>query len=253
MSALVLAACGGGDTVEVGADEPLLQIASEGGFAPVEVILNNGPRYTLMGDGRLVFQGFQTLQYPGPLLTPHFVAQLNDNQMNAVLAMIEDIGLPDIEDETDDSAAAFVADATTEVIVYWDGAGEHRLAVYALGIEPDPTARNAAFLELIETLDEFTAGTDAVPHGADRVRVVAGPGQIDPEFEDVRPWPLDDSDLDEWETLPNGWHCQEFGPEVVEIFETATQATTWEHPDGSSDSVKLLVRSLHPGESVCPG
>ena len=252
---LVLAACADGadgESTEVGANEPLVQITSEGGFVPVEVILNNGPRYTLLGDGRLIFQGFQTLQYPAPLLTPHFVAQLDDNQMNAVLAMVEDIGLPDIDNETDDSAADFVADATTEVIRYWDGAGEHRLAVYALGIEPEPTGRDAAFLELIETLDEFTAQTEAEPYAGERARIVTGPGQVDPEFEDIRPWPVDDTDLTQWETLPNGWQCQVFEPVVLDGFQTATQATTWEHPDGSSDLLKLLVRPLHPGEPDCP-
>lgn len=253
--ALVLAACGGGgdgDSVAVGPDEALLQISSEGGFVPVEVALGNGPRYTLLGDGRLIFSGAQTLEYPGRLLPPYFVAQLDDNQMNAILAMVEDIGLPDIEDETDDSAADFVADASTEVIRYWDETGEHRLAVYALGIEQDPTERNAAFLELIETLDAFTAQVDAQPYEAERVRIVAGPGQADLEFEDVRPWPLEDTDLGQWQSLPNGWQCQVFGPEVLDTFETATQATTWENPGGSSDSIKLLVRPLHPGEPDCP-
>lgn len=253
---LLFAACGGGNgdngMVDVEPDEPLLQITSEGGFAPVEVVLNTGPRYTILGDGSLIFSGVQTLEYPGRLLPPYFVAQLEDNQLNAVLVMVEDIGLPEIEDEDDNSAANFVADATTEVIRYWDENGEHRLAVYALGIEPEPTERNAAFLGLIETLDAFTAQTDAEPYEAERVRIVTGPGQVDPEFEDVRPWPLDDTDLGQWQTLPNGWQCQVFGPEVLADFETATQATTWEHPDGSSAPVKLLVRPLHPGEPDCP-
>lgn len=251
--ALVLAACGGeSDLVEVEPDEPLLQITFEGGFAPVEVVLNSGPRYTLLGDGSLIFSGVQTLEYPGSLLPPYFVAQLDGNQMNAVLAMVDDIGLPEIEDETDDSAAAFVADATTEVIRYWDDAGEHRLAVYALGIEPEPDERNAAFLELIETFDRFSAQADAEPYQAERIRVVAGPGTVDPQFEDVRPWPLPDTDLSEWETLPNGWQCGVLDSSVLDPFETATQATTWEQPDGSSDPLQLLVRPLHPGEPDCP-
>lgn len=255
MFALVLAACGGSDgeeTIDVGADDPLLQITSEGGFVPVEVSLGSGPRYTLLGDGRLIFSGAQTLEYPGPLLPPYFVAQLNETQLRAVLAMVEDIGLPEIEDEIDDSAAQFVADATTEVVRYWDDAGEHRLAVYALGIEPEPTEQNAAFLELIETFDRFTGQADAEPYAAERARIIAGPGSVDPQFEDVRSWPLADTDLTAWETLPNGWQCHVFEPAVLDAFETATQATTWESPDGSTDPIKLLVRPLHPGEPDCP-
>lgn len=251
---LVVAACGAADdAIEVGANEPLLQIWSEGGFVPVEVSLNNGPRYTLLGDGTLIFPGVRTLEYPGRLVPPHFTAQLDDNQMRALLAMVEDIGLPAIEDETDDSAANFVADAPTEVVTYWDMSGEHRLAVYALGIEEDPSSRNAAFLELIETLDRFTAQADAAGFEAERVRIVAGPGgQVDPQFEDLRPWPLADTDLSDWATLPNGWKCRVSEASTLDIFATATQATKWEHPDGSSDPITLLVRPLHPGEPDCP-
>lgn len=250
----VLAACGGDDSGGVGreADEPVIQITSEGGFVPVEFALSNPPRYTVLGDGRLIFQGFQTLEYPGRLVPPSMVATLSESQLNALLAMVEDIGLPEIDDELDDEAMAMVADASTEVITYWDETGEHRLAVYALGIEDSPSERNAAFLELIETLDRFTAETSAEAYESERIRVVAGLGFTDPEFEDVRPWPLDTTDLSTWEELANGWHCTTIDGAMPEVFQDATQATTWEHPDGTSDPMTLLVRYLHPGEPDCP-
>jgi len=250
---IVVAACGGnGDGVAVGDDEAVLQITSEGGFAPVELALANGPRYTLLGDGRLIFQGFITMEYPGPLVPPFMVATLDSNQMNAVLAMVEDIGLPDIDDETDDEATDMVADATTEVVTFWDENGSHRLAVYALGIEESPSERNQAFLELVQTFDQFTAEAPAEPYVADQLRVVVGPGMVDPQFEDVRPWPLPDTDFSDWETLPNGWHCRVVDGPVPADLEGATQATTWEHPDGSSEPLLLLVRPLLPGEPECP-
>lgn len=252
--ALILAACGGGDGtgVEVESDEPVIQIISEGGFVPVEVALNTGPRYTVLGDGRLIYQGFQTLEYPGRLVPPYMVARLDGNQMNALLAMVEDIGLPEITEERDDANMDVVADASTETVVYRDGAGEHRLSVYALGLEETPSDRNAAFLELIETLDRFTAEAPAEPYQAERVRVVAGTGSVDPGFEDVREWPLESSDLSSWEALPNDWRCTTLDGPVPEVFEGATQATTWEHPDGTSEPLMLLVRPLHPGEPDCP-
>jgi hypothetical protein len=253
---LVLAACGGGDddAESRGSDETVLQITSEGGFVPVEFMLNNGPRYTLLGDGRLIFQGVQTMQFPGPLLPPYLVAQLDDSQMTAVLAMVERIGLPDIADETDDSATAMVADASTDVITFWDAAGTHRYAVYALGLEESPTERNEAFLELIQTFDQFTAETESEPYTAEQVRIIAGPGTVDPAFEDVRSWPLDDS-WEEWSELPNTWACRAFDSEVLESFGDANQATTWEAPEDSfafPAPVQLLVRPLLPGEPGCP-
>lgn len=252
---LVLAACGvpAGESPDgVGEDEPLLQILSEGGFAPVEVILNVAPRYTLLGDGRLIHPGFQTLEYPGRLVPPYLVAQLDDTQVDEILDLVERMGLEDIDDETDDSAMDMVADATTEVIRFWDDQGEHRLAVYALGIQDSPSDRDAAFLELIGTIDGFLVEADAEPYEPDRVRVIAGPDTTDPEFEDVRPWPLEDTDLSAWTELANGWQCEVFDGSVLAGFADATQATTWESPDGTGEPIQLLVRGLHPGEPGCP-
>lgn len=250
--AVVVAACGvnGGSAVEVEDDEPVLQIVSEGGFAPVEVVLNTGPRYTLLGDGRLITQGVQTLEYPGRLVPPYMVGSIDEGQMSEVIELVEEIGLPTIDDETDDSAGEMVADATTEVVTYWDDSGEHRLAVYALGIEDSPSERNAAFLELIGTLDGFAAETSAEPYEPERVRIVAGPGTVNPDFEDIREWPLESSDLSSWQELPNGWHCTVMDESVLETFDDATQATVWEHPEDGE--TKLLVRPLHPGEPDCP-
>lgn len=249
---LVMAACGGGGSVGVGDDQAVLQIVSEGGFLPVEIALNNGPRYTLLGDGSLIYQGAQTLEYPGRLVPPYLVATVDDNQKNAILAMVEDIGLPDIDDELDDTAMNTVADAATEVITYWDDNGEHSYGVYALGLEESPSERNAAFLELIETLDRFISEAPGEPYQADRVRIVAGQSLVDPEFEDIRPWPMEETDLTAWETLPNGWQCTVIDGPVPDVFADATQTTTWEHPDGMSDPLLLLVRPLHPDEPDCP-
>jgi hypothetical protein len=251
--ALVAAACGGvGGSGDVSDDDPVLQIVSEGGFLPIEVALNSGPRYTLLGDGSLIFQGFQTLEYPGRLVPPYMVATLNDNQVNSILAMVEDIGLSEIDEEIDDSASDFVADASTEVITYWDDAGEHRYGVYALGVEESPSDRNVAFLELTQTLDQFVGQAEAEPYVPERVRIITGEAYVDPEFEDIRSWPLEGSDPADWEALANGWACTAIDGPVPDVFDSATQATTWEHPDPNSDPVQLLVRPLHPGEPDCP-
>jgi hypothetical protein len=207
----------------------------------------------LLGDGTLIFPGITTLEFPGALIPPYSKAQLSSSQMNAIMAMVDDMGLAGIVDETDDSAANFVADASTEIMSFWDAEGEHRYAVYALGIEEAPSDRNRVFLELIATIDEFTAQTSAVPFEAERIRVVAGPGSPNPDFPDMRPWPLDE-DWDVWTELPNGWSCRVFDSSVLTAFDGATQATTWEVPDGGPDftPANLLVRPLHPGETDCP-
>jgi hypothetical protein len=86
------------------------------------------------------------------------------------------------------------------------------------------------------------------------VQVIAGSGFVDPEFADVRNWPLDNTDFSDWETLPNGWMCTTYGPEILDTFADASQTTQWTHPDPMMDApaFTLLVRPLHPGEPDCP-
>ncbi len=152
-----------------------------------------------------------------------------------------------------------VADATTKVVTYWDQKGEHSYGVYALGIgldEPAPPA-TASLKELLDLMGDL-AGGEAEPYEPDRVRIVAGPGVINEEFEDVRDWPLEDSDLSSWETLPNGWLCEVFESEVLTRFADATQTTVWRWIPGDdptladAEFLQLAVRPLHPGEPDCP-
>lgn len=238
--------------LESGTGDVLVQITSEGGFVPVEVALANGPRFTLLDDGTLIHSGVAAAIFPSPLLPPTMVVTLDDDQMADVRDLVERMGLPDIDDETDNSQNQFVADATTEVVRYWDDSGEHRLAVYALGIEQDPGDRNAAFLELLNYLDSATADGSATEYTAAQLRVVAGTGFVDPEFQDVRDWPFGDEDFSSWSEFPNGWYCKVMGN--TDIFDEATTASQWQHndPTVATEPLTLLVRPVHPGEDPCP-
>ena len=252
-----LSACGAaGGGVELGADPnaPVVQVRSEGGFAPVGWVLGRGPTYTLLADGQLISEGPVIAIYPGPLLPNNLVAKINPDQMNTILELVDKIGLADMEHEVDDTHAAVVADATTEVVTYWDpDGGEHTYSVYALGLEPSDNPSTSAFSELLVVLDQLAAQGDPVPYKGERVRVVAGVGFTDPDFVDVRDWPLDDTDFSDWTTYPNGWTCQIYGPDVLPLFADATQTTQWTHPNPMMDApvFTLLVRPLHPGEPDC--
>ncbi len=53
-----------------------------------------------------------------------------------MLAQIEEIGLPEMTDERDDTQMNNVADASTYVVTFFDAEGqEHKYSVYALGLE----------------------------------------------------------------------------------------------------------------------
>jgi len=264
-ASLALAACSAAEVAGSTTEQPgppaeptpLIQIRSEGGFAPVELILANGPTYTVMSDGQLISPGAVTEIYPGPLVPPYWVRQLSEADMSLIMDLVREIRLPQIVDEFDDSAASFVADATTEVITYWDENGAHRYSVYALGIgsnplNPDEPAdpRTKAFRELFEMLGTLGLG-DTTPYQPDSVRVIAGVPELGPDqqFADVRDWPFTDDSPTSWERVNQDWTCKVFGPELLDTFTEATQATTWTLGE---TEYKLLVRPLLPGEPDCP-
>jgi hypothetical protein len=233
---------------------------SEGGFAPIEWVLGRGPVYTVLADGTLIYEGPMIEIFPGPLLPNYQQAVISQGELDQLMNLIERVGLPDMVDEVDDSAAQNVADATTEVFVYWDEEGnEHKFSIYALGIDPEPeNPATKLALELRNVLDQLTATSEAVPYEADRVRVLAGPGFFDVDFQDIRPWPLEETAYDGWTATPNPeWMCKAYGPDILEKFTGATQNTAWTQPDGAETTdedteVKLLVRPLLPGEPDCP-
>ena len=253
----MLASCGDDISVPSDPDAPLLQVRTDGGFAPVEWILSNGPNYTLLADGRLIAPGPAVEFYPGPLLPNYQVNQVSEEDTAEILDLVAEIGLPEMTSEIDNSAASYVADAGTEVVTYWDDEGGiHQYSVYALGIDPETAnSQTAAFAELIRLLDQARGSSDSVPYEPERVRVLAGVAMapVDPGFEDIRPWPLGDDDPAEWEQLELGWSCNVYGPEVLDVFQDASETTQWTHPDPMMDApaFSLLVRPLHPGEEDC--
>jgi hypothetical protein len=134
-----LAACGaGGDGPDPDLDTPLLQIRYEGGFAPADFALTQGPTYTLTRDGILISPAAVPAIFPGPLVTPYMSSQVTPGELDQLQDMIEAIGLPEMVDEYDNDAIDFVADAHTTVVTYWDSEGAHAYSVYALGIA-EPT------------------------------------------------------------------------------------------------------------------
>lgn len=262
--AMVVSACSaaevGGSTTEQPPTDPtpLIQVRSEGGFAPVELLLSNGPTYTVMSSGQLISPGAVPAIFPGPLVPTYQVQQISEADMDLIMDLVREIRLPDmVEDEFDDSAASFVADATTEVITYWDENGAHRYSVYALGISSNPLnpeepadPRTEAFRQLFEMLGGLGIG-DSTQYHTESVRVIAGLSMFAPdaEFVDIRDWPFAGDTPDTWSRVNQNWSCKAFGPEVLDQFNDASQTTTWSL---GGDEYKLLVRPLLPGEPDCP-
>jgi hypothetical protein len=256
---LVVSACGSGEPGTMPTDhEPddvILTISDEGGFAPVEMILGRHPRYVLQADGRLYAPGVVPMIYPGPMLTPIFVGTVDDATMQEILRLVDEAGLPEIDGRIEDDAATnMVADATTTVITYFDGATEHTLSVYALGIALESSDQAQAAAALVDAVDLANGSfADATEYQPTRIEIRTGAGLAlaDEEFRTVKPWPLAISPAEMPEGA-HGWRCVVVeGPpatDLLTVFGEANQATAWDH---EGTQVPLIARGLMPGEPGC--
>jgi len=255
-AAWLLAACGtarNGPTTTLGSGVPMLTVVSEGGFVPLETIVGRGPRAVLMADGRLFFEGPSPAIFPGPMLTPSQVARLDDDTMRQIRRLVDRIGFSDLTEVRDTSAAGRVADATTEVVTYRDGRGAHVVAVYALGIAESGDPRVRLLAELVELLDDLAMSEPSEPAPVERMVVHVTEGAApNPDFPDVRPWPLplDPASLHD-DRFP-GWRCTTVTGDdldrLLRIFSDASQATVWDR-DGTT--YRIVARPLLLGEAGC--
>lgn len=251
-------ACNDGDstgsTLPADPEAVVLTVTSEGGFVPVEFNLDRMPRYLVAADRTLYYQGPVPAIFPGPLLANVQVTTIDETTWAEIISLVEDLGLPDIDERIDNTGAEMIADATTEFITYNDDNGAHRLGIYALGLTEAPGSTDRVLAgEIVELLDAATATGESVSYQPERLQVAAGPGTAEAGFSTVEPWPLDTTyaDMAEWSI---GWRCVTVeGPAVpglVEVFNAANQATLW---DTGTETLAIRARPLLPGEVGCEG
>jgi hypothetical protein len=127
----------GGIAHPTGADEPILVVEETGGFAMPQMIATRVPTFALYGDGRVIVQGFQTLEFPGPALPALQERTLREDGIQQVLEALEDTALftGDLELR---GAMNVIADATDTVFRANVNGEEVTITVYALGLL-DPT------------------------------------------------------------------------------------------------------------------
>ncbi len=233
----------------------LLVIRDEGGFAPIEFVINRPPTYTLLRNGTFIFEGPQPGAFPGPVMPGMLQRKLSAQEMEDIMVLIEASTLPEVDEVVNNDALNFVADATTTVAVYFDDdGGEHKYSVYALGLTLDQELPDdLANLSLLrERLANFSFA-DGEPYTSDSiiVRVLESSGGF-AEFDDTREWAFSF----EPDTLPllNNYPCLVLDGAEAQAdraaLADATQATQWEHPSGT---YTVLARDLLPGESGCAG
>jgi hypothetical protein len=183
---------------KTGATDVILRLEEGGGFVPMEFNASNGPRFTLYGDGVIVFQGIVET-FPQPDATgvtrsvPWRTAKLDEDQIQEVLDFaLRAGGLGTARASyTDDG----VADAGNTIFTVRAGGLDKKVDIYALFEEtrpgPDAPAR-AAFFRLAERLRDFDRGgtIDSDVYQTDRFRGVILPRDPAPELKPVAwPWP----------------------------------------------------------------
>ncbi len=237
-------------------DEVVLTVTSEGGFVPVEFNLERMPRFLLTAGGTLYYQGPVPMIFPGPLLPNVQVTSVDRATFDEIMGLVDELGLPDIDERIDDSGAEMVADASTEFITFYDEEGPHRLGIYALGMVEGGGASIDRILatEVVQLLDAASAAGESTEYRPDRLQVAAGPPLgFEEEATSVEDWPLEVpyADMEAWGA---GWSCVEVGGSAVEglleTFGAATQATLW---DTGDEEVSIRARPLLPGETACGG
>lgn len=251
---LFVVACGGasGPVIDRAPDEPILVVTEEGGFAPVADVLGRVPRYVVLADGTVFTPGAVPAIHPGPLMTPISTSVISDEDLARIVDLVTEIGLPGTDEIVDDTPTN-IADATTTVVTWIDNGGEHRLAVYALGITQDESTLARATAELIAAIDRAVVGAgDPTEWEPERLEIRTGdPLGADEQFVTTRPWPFSVAPDAMVEVQP-GWRCAVIdGADVGRVLDevrAANQATEWTWEDRR---IPLVVKPLLPGQAGC--
>lgn len=234
----------------------VLQITEQGGYAPVELIVNRLPRFSVYADGTLLAPAPVPAVYPGPIVMPLQSISLSEENLFALSEKIEEMGLPAIDREIDDSLADLVADATTVIATFVDGNGsEHIYGAYALFLDADePVSDTTRHLgELFKLLDSFLASPGSQLFEPDRIQLwVNDAPDVDPDFKHTLPWPLavTPEDFEPEGEFDFGCHvlAGDAAQAAISALNAASNATLWDY---EGTELQLIVRILLPDEPGC--
>jgi hypothetical protein len=262
-------------------NEPILVVANSGGFVPVQFMATQLPVLVILGDGRVIMQGAQTLEFPGPALPALMERTLTEEGIQEVLRGVEDTGLFTSDVELN-GAQGVVADAANTVFTLHAGGGEVTVSVYGLGavlpdMEPPPgmtsgeVEAHRVLVQLNEglmTLDTWLPASAWESEGwqpyepeAFRlyVRDVTGePIEGGDLPEQVRDWPTDDDPAAfgaEETFFGDGTRCGVVDGELaatwLQELNAANQMTLWT-ADGEN-RFSVMARPVLPHEdAACP-
>ena len=272
---------GTGGIEHPGGSEAILILDSAGGFVPVEFLATRLPMFVLLGDGRVIMQGPQTLEFPGPAYPALIERTLTEDGIQTVLRSVEETNLftSDLDLR---GAQSMVADAADTLFILNAGGQDVTVSIYGLGalipgMEPAPgiTSGELEAHRILGLLNDGLMTLDTwLPDGsweaegwqpyepeAFRLYVRDATGdQVDGgDFpEQVRAWPTDDDPAsfgDEVSFFGNGTRCGvvdgELGAAWMAELAASNQMTRW--TDDGDRRFTVLPRPLLPNEDpACP-
>jgi hypothetical protein len=267
---------GSGGTVDhPTGSEAVIAITQTGGMLPVHMQAAMPPTFVLTGDGRVIVQGMQTLEFPGPMLPPLQERRLTEEGVQTILASLEETGLFAGDLELRGMQNMFT-DASDTVFTVNAGGRTSVVSVYAIGqLLPDmppPPGVDEAELEAYAVLSTLHDGlltldtwlppeawaTDTwVPFEPDAMRLYVRDVTDEP-VDDLpgqeRSWPTDEDPAAFGEELPafgDGTRCAAVEGEDAALWFTelsnANENTIW-----TSDDRRYAIdaRPLMPHEPV---
>lgn len=255
-------------------------VDSAGGFLPVQFMATRLPTFVLLGDGRVIVQGPQTLEFPGPAYPPLIERTLHEEGIQRLLAEIQQTHLFTADLELR-GAQSMVADAADTVFTVNAGGQEVTVSVYGLGsLLPEMEAPGISSAEIeahrllgqlndgLMTLDSWlpdesweTEGWQ--PYEAQAFRlyvrdVTGGPVEGGDLPQEVREWPTDDDPAAfgvEETFFGDGTRCGVVDGELAatwfEELVAANQLTLW--TDDGDRRFSVITRPVLPHEDpACP-
>lgn len=263
-------------------NEPILIVDSVGGFVPVGFVATRLPTFVLLGDGRVIMQGAQTLQFPGPALPVLIERTLTEEGIQAVLKAVGDTNLFTSNLELR-GAQNVVADANDTVFIVNAGGQTVTVSVYGLGtLPPDmdaPAGMTSGEIEAHRILGQLNEGLMMIdgwlpadaweaegwqPYEPEAFRLYVRETTGEPVEggglpEQVREWTTADDPAafgSEEPFFGDGTRCGvvdgDLGITWLEELSAATQLTRWTD-EGGERRFSILPRPVLPHEDpACP-
>ncbi|HEX7171187.1 MAG TPA: hypothetical protein VF365_01120 [Candidatus Limnocylindria bacterium] len=125
----------GGDVEHPTGSEAIVVVTLAGGMIPAQMQVGEVPVFTLVGDGRVIVPGLQTLEFPGPILPALQERRLTEEGIQLVLSALDETNLftGDLENRV---AASVISDASDTVFTVHAGGRTSVVTVFGVGMMP---------------------------------------------------------------------------------------------------------------------